>query len=156
MESHFTSLVLTHGYRHATNKQTPSLWIDHLTSYRNKSPPSKLEDPFKPDTILLCTWVIDYINGMMISALCKTNNWLFMVLVYSKNQSVDIHVSLLKHIIPTKKQQVFYFNPQSCMLSENTTHTYFSGILDMTRSKIEPMIVHTQGEHIYCTTIVIV
>jgi hypothetical protein len=42
------------------------------------------------------------------------------------------------------------------MLSENAAHTYFSGILDMTRSKIEPMIVHTQGEHVYCTTIVIV
>ena len=63
-----------------------------------------------------------------------------------KQQSADIHVALLGHIILIPSQPIFALSPQRCVLRREATNTNFI-VFGSTRPRLEPMVYHTRGEH---------
>ena len=60
-----------------------------------------------------------------------------------KQQSADIHVAPLRHIILIPSQPVFALTPKCCMLSGEATNTNFI-VFGLTRLGIKPTIYHTR------------
>jgi hypothetical protein len=62
-----------------------------------------------------------------------------------KQQSTERHAPLW-HIILILSQPVFALSPKCCMLSGEATNTNFI-VFILTRSRLEPTIYHTRGQH---------
>ena len=63
-----------------------------------------------------------------------------------KQQSADIHVALLGHIILILSQPVFALSPLYCLISGEATNTNFI-VFSLTRPVLETTIYRTRGEH---------
>ena len=90
---------------------------------------------------------------MMRSTLYQTNtlSWIYFYSTSSlKQQSAEKHVAPLGHIIPIPSQAVFVRSPYFCMLSRKATNINFI-VFALTRSRFEPTIYHTHGEHAIIT-----
>ena len=96
-------------------------------------------------------------NEMMMRSRLTRLVWFFYSASSLKLQSADRHVAPLGHIILILSQPAFALSPWCCVPSGEVTNTYFI-VFGLTRSRLEPTIYRTWGEHAnhYTTNAVII
>ena len=85
---------------------------------------------------------------MMRSALYQisTLSSIFNSVSSLKQQSADIHVAPIGHIILIPSQPVFALSPEYCMFSGDETNTNYI-VFGLMRQGLEPTIYRTRNEH---------